>query len=364
MRFDLNGYNIDNLLKTLYLKKITLNNVVRTSRDSLSFEVSDKDARKVKRHLANFKVVSTLSLSKRLPKIILANIGILIGVLIGVIFGVIASHYTWRIDVFGVEELSTSDIIQVLKENDISVGKINSQSSDEIEAILMNNYDRIAQVSVIRRGTSIIINLSEKLVYIEEEFKPIVAKYNGIIREIKVITGTVNVKAGDYVNIGDILVLPYNISSNGDRVSVQPMAEIIGEIYVIGRAEMNRIETTLVRSGNTKTVYKYKIFNFELFTGKNKNSFALFDLVSYNENVSGLIPLTRDVYVYHELVSSEVMHDFDTERDALLDESVALAYQDLPVGEILDEEREVRVVGDTMFACTTIKILGNINDTN
>ena len=57
----------------------------------------------------------------------------------------------------------------------------------------MNNYDRIAQVSVIREGTAIIINLSEKLVYTEVEFQPIIAKYSGIIKDIKVITGTINV---------------------------------------------------------------------------------------------------------------------------------------------------------------------------
>ena len=46
-------------------------------------------------------------------------------------------------------------------------------------------------------------------------FKP---KYSGIIKEINIITGTTNVKVGDYVNVGDVLVLPFNINANGEKV--------------------------------------------------------------------------------------------------------------------------------------------------
>ncbi|MFQ6752093.1 MAG: sporulation protein YqfD [Clostridia bacterium] len=364
MRFDLSGYNIDYLLKTLYLKKITLINLVRTAVDQVSFEVLDKDIKKVKRHIANYKVKSTPSIVRRLPKIILANIGIMIGVIVSMVIGAIATKFTWQIEIFGLENLSKKEILEVLSDNDISVGKINTQTSEHIEEILMNNYDRIAQVSVIRHGTAIIINLSEKLVYREDIYEPIRAKYDGIISSIRIVTGTTNVKIGDYVHAGDVLVLPFNINSHGEKVSVRPIAEIDAEIYIVGSARVDREETALVRTGRISRVYKYEIFNFSIFSGKNKNSFALFDLVSYNENVSRLIPLSRDVYVYHELTTSTISHDFDQERDQLLVKSRENAYLDLPIGEILEETSEIKVVNDSMFAYTTIRLLGNINDIN
>lgn len=360
MKFDLTGYNIDNLLKTLYIRKVTLLNVVRHEHNKVSFEILDRDFKKVKRHIANFKVKQTMSRFKRFPSYILANVGVIIGCFIGLIFGLFASQYTWQIKVYGMEELTENDIISVLSENNIKKGKINSQTSEEIEEILLNNYDRIAQVSVIREGTAIIINLSEKLVYNEVEFQPITAKYSGVIKSINIITGTANVKVGDYVNTGDVLVLPFNLNSKEQKVSVKPIAKITAEIFVVAKCEMKKIEQVLVRTGRTQKVYNYKLKNKKIFSGKSKNSFALFELVVYNENISDLIPLNRDKLVYYELKTQEVERDFKMEEQKLKEESVQKAYSNLPNGEILSEKSRVSIVEDTMFAITTITVYGEI----
>ncbi|MBQ8615510.1 MAG: sporulation protein YqfD [Clostridia bacterium] len=360
MKLDLTGYNIDNLLKTLYMRKVTLYNVQKTGRNQVSFEILDKDYKKVKRHIVNFKVKQTLSNFKRFPKFVLANLGVVLGCFVGIIFGIFASNYTWQIMVYGTEKLSQSDILQVLSENGIRKGKVNLQTSEEIEEILMNNYDRIAQVSVIREGTSIIINLSEKLVYIEEEFQPITAKYSGIVKSINIVTGTTNVKVGDYVNAGDVLVLPFNLNSNGEKVGVKPIAEITAEIYIVSKCEMKKVEQVLTRTGKTQKVYKYKFKNKNLFSGKTKNSFALFETNVYNEIISDLLPINRDVCIHYELTTTEIEHDFELEKQELIEKSKNQAYESLPVGEILSEKSETSIVNDTMYAMTTITVLGEI----
>lgn len=362
MKIDLNGYNIDNLLKTLYQKKVTLFNVVRKEYNSITFEILDKDYKKVKRYIANFKVKTTLSKFKQFPKFMLANLGVVLGVFFGIIFGIFASNYTWQINIYGTKELSVNKIITVLENNGVKKGKINLQRSEEIENILLNNYDRIAQVSVIREGTAIIINLSEKLVYNEQEFNPITAKYNGIITDINVITGTTNVKVGDYVNVGDVLVLPFNINADGSKVNVCPFAEIRGEIFIVQKSEISKTELVLTPTGKETKVYKYKLKNLNLFSGKNKNSFALFDSYVYNENISDLLPFNRDVIVYKEMALTEVVYDFDAEKDALIQKNKEKAYAILPAGEILNEQTETCIVGDKMYALTTINLLGLIND--
>ena len=186
MRFELHGYDLDNLIKKLYLKKVTLYNLIKHTNEHLSFEIDDKDEKKVKRYIANFKVNRSLSKIKRIPKVIATNVGILLGVFIGIIFAIFVSNYTWQIRIYGTIELNEADIVQVLKDNGISTGKINLTSSEEIENILLNNYDRIAQVSVIKHGTAIIINLSEKLVYTETEYEPIIAKFNGLVTDVNI----------------------------------------------------------------------------------------------------------------------------------------------------------------------------------
>ena len=361
MKIELNGYNIDNLLKTLHKKKITLTNIERTAYNQISFEILDKDHKKVKRYIANFKVKETLSKFKKIPQFLLNNLGVILGCFVGILFGIFASNYTWQIEVYGTKELSKDEIISVLKENGIRKGKVNHHTIEEIEEILLNKYDRIAQVSVIREGTAIIINLSEKLVYVEGEFAPIKAKYSGIIKEINIITGTTNVKVGDYVNVGDILVLPFNINAAGGKVGVMPLAEIKAEMFVVGKCELKKFQTKLVRTGNTTTIYNYKFKNKKLFSSKNKNSFALFETVMYNENVSDILPLNRDVVVCFELKQIEVENDFEKEKQTLIDASIKEAYENLPVGEILSEESKTTVHNNTMYATTTITLYGEIN---
>ena len=362
MKFELNGYNIENLLKTLYNKKVTLFNIERQEHNRVSFEVLDKHEKKVKRYISNFKVKKTLSRAKQIPKIIVANIGILLGVFVGVIFSVFASAYTWQIKVFGTKDLTSQEILQVLEQNGIKKGKINLVSSEEIETILLNNYDRIAQVSVIKQGTSIIINLSEKLVYIEEEYEPIKAKYSGIITNINIITGTTNVKVGDYVNIGDILVLPFNLNSKGEKVSVKPLAEISAKIFIMSKVVLPKSEQVLTRTGKTCIEYKYKLFNFNLFSGKNKNSFANFEIDVYNENVSDLLPFSRDVYTYHEMALTTIEHNFEQEKSSLIEKSKQQAYNNMPVGKIEEEKTTTSIVDEKLYACTTLTILGLVHD--
>lgn len=361
MKFKVTGYNLDNLIRTLHQKNIVIYNLEYLNKNTICFTVSDKHAKKVKRRIANYKVTETLSFVKRLPKIMLANIALILAVFIGSIFYLFLSNYTWQIKVYGTEQLTENDVIQVLKSNGIAKGKINIKSNKEIEDILLNNYDRIAQVSVIKHGTAIIINLSEKLVYIEQEFKPIVAKYSGIIKDINIITGTTNVKVGDYVNKGDVLVLPFNLDSNNKKVSVKPLAEIKAEMFVVEKCFLKKEEQVLVRTGKTTTTYKYKFNKFNLFSGKNKNLFALFELVVYNENISNIVPLNRDVITFHELNYATKINDL-TKTAELEEKSKQQAYNNLPVGEIISEQTSSSVVNDTLYAITTVSVLGIIND--
>ena len=361
MRFDITGYNIDNLVKTLHIKRIKIFDVERTASNKISFSIEDKDRHKIKRHIANFKISQRFTGIKKVPKLMLANVGLLIGVLVGIIFFGISSKFTWQILIYGNKEISTDEIISVLAQNGVSTGKINNQTKKEIESILLNNYDRIAQVSVIREGTAIIINLSEKLVYEQVNFEPITAKFAGIVENVKLITGTLNVKLGDYVNVGDVLVLPYNINANGEQVSVQPIAEISGKILVVNKCELPKNEVVLVRSGRTASKYSYKFRNLHLFSTKFKNSFAFFECVFYNEYVSDLIPLSRDVEIYYELEESVVEHNFEQEKLWLEDKCKKQSYEGIPQGEIVAEKTNTITTQDKMITTTEITLNGILN---
>ena len=97
------------------------------------------------------------------------------------------------------------------------------------------------------------------------------------------------------MNKGDVLVIPFNLDSNNNKITVNPIAEIKAEMFVVAKCCMDRQEKVLARTGNKAMHYKYKLANLDLFSSKNKNSFALFEYDVYNESISGVVPLNRDV---------------------------------------------------------------------
>ena len=361
MKFEVSGYNLSNLIKILNSKNIILTNV-QYSKNKIVFETDDKNERKVKKYIANFKVEQGLTKTNKLKNLLISNIGVIIGCFVGVVFFLFSSNYTWKIEVYGLEKLSKQEILLVLKTNNIKICKINLQTSEEIENVLLNNCNQIAQVSVIRVGTSIIINLSEKLIYNNSTYNPITAKHCGTIKSIEVEIGTLNVKVGDYVNVGDVLVLPFNLDDVGNKISVQPKAKISAEMFIIERCELKKEEIILIETGRCLVTYNYKFKNFKLFSGKNKNSFALFDIVVYNENVSTLIPLNREVVIYKELRTSVKINDFEIEKQVLMDKCLNLAKSKLKTEQILDEKTEITIFEDKMIACSLLKVVGQIND--
>lgn len=361
MKFEISGYNLNNLVMILNSKNVILKNVVYT-KNKLSFETDDKNEKIVQRYIANFKVKKGGKKSKRVTNFILSHLSVLIAVFVGSVFMLFASNYTWNVEVQGLTNLTKQDILEVLKENNIKIGKINLQTREEIENILLNNYNQIAQVSVIRIGTTIVINLSEKLVYNNNEYLPIVAKYSGIVTDIKIVTGTTNVKVGDYVNVGDVLVLPFNLDKDGNKISVEPIAIINADIFVTEICELKKEERILVETGKQIVAYNYKLKNINLFSGKNKNSFALFNFVVYNENVSNFIPLIREVITYKELTTSIKINNFDEQKENLMQKCSQNARKKLSDKEILDEITEIKIFEDKMIACTKLKVKGQIND--
>lgn len=362
MKYVISGYNIDNLLKILYQKRVKLFNVSRSGNKDLTFEAMDRDDKKIRRYISNFKIQEKTNLNIRLKSFFKTNVCVIIAVFIGIIFSIYASNYIWQIKIYGANNLDKTSILKVLKAEDVAVGKLNRKSRDEISHILLNAYDRIAQASVIKKGTAIIINISEKLVYEETEFKPIVAKHSGIVQEINLVTGTLNVKVGDYVNVGDSLVLPFNISKDGNKIPVMPMAEIYGNTYFTYSASLPEKEKVLVSTGRKRKVYDYKLWNFQIFSGKSKNSFAIFDIELYNEYISDLIPLKRQVAVYHELVEREIVHDLNREKDEFVSRNKEMASQQIPPNQkVINSKCSVDIFNNTLYMVSTCMCYGKIN---
>ena len=356
VRIKIIGYNLDQLLNKIYAKNIVCYNIERVESNVMYLSVGVRQFKVVKQMLKSYeyhiKYIGIANFKTWFKK----NVAILLVLPFALMLMAFSTKFTWNIEIYGEQELKTQ-IIDILDDNNIAVGKFLPSNVKEVEQILLKQLPNVAQVSCITRGTTLVINISKKLVYTPETYEPIRAKFNGVVTNFSLISGTMAVSAGDFVSIGDILVYPFTLDKDGNQVTVEPIAEVRATAYVVGTSKLNATSTILVRTGKQHTISSIKFLNKNLFSKKSLKPFALYETSVYNEYISSVLPIVRTKITYYELDYLLVNYDLVAEQSRVERESIDLAYKNLPTNsEILDEKTTSLVVNDTLYSTTTLTI--------
>lgn len=358
VKFKLKGYNLDQVLSKIQSKNIECYNIVRTSISELEFSVSIRNFKLVKQLVANYEHTTKFLGLSNFRHWIMRNVVIVAMIPIIVGLAVFSTRFVWNVRIYGVGEAMQAEIIEVLRENDISVGKSMPKSNLEIEKLLLTELPNVAQVSCIKRGTTIIINVSEKLVYTPKEYQPITANYDGVVESFNLISGTMAVNIGDFVAKGDVLVYPFTLDKDGNQVTVRPIAEVKAKAYIVGQCSQSATTLELVRTGKTHTISSIRIWNKNLFSKNEAKPFDICEVSVYNKNISSVLPIVKSTITYYEQAYTVVNHDLHAEQDFCEQESKLRAYEQLPSNiDILDEQTSSLIIGDNLYCTTTLTVV-------
>ncbi len=162
----------------------------------------------------------------------------------------------WKIEILGIEQTPREEIISLLKENNISTGKLKFNIEKEaVKDILINNYDYFSFTSVSIKGTKLIIEIKEQDLPPEKIDKSypchIVAKKKGVIVKVIPKNGKAVVEKGEVVNEGEILITGI---LNNENTEEQILVHAEGEILALTRY--------------SSIVKEHIIKNEERYTGK------------------------------------------------------------------------------------------------
>lgn len=350
------GLNIDPLVTKLSKNIKTLKNIERKNYDELNFSVDKKDLHNIKKYLKYYDYTVFDKWNNIKKKYIASFLTSIIVLPIVFLFAIYSSNILWSIKIEG-EKIDQQEIIDMLNSNNIKVGKKIKLSGKEIEKILLSN-DKIAQASCVYIGTTLMINISPKLVYNPTSFEPIRASFSGVVEQISNVRGELNCRVGDFVKKGDVLILPYITDKFGNNISVEPKGEILGKVYSSVTITLPREEKILIKSGKTKTYTK-------IYWNKNSNishkPFVFFETKVYNSYISSVLPIVRQKIVYFELVESVKVNDLVAEQENCEQQSKILVEESLPKNtKIVDEKTYSVVANDTLFSTTTISFWGSI----
>ena len=164
-----------------------------------------------------------------------------------------ASHI-WRITVLGNTAYSDDTLLHFLEESGYEAGmKIRDISCDDLEQLLRNRYERISWVSARLEGTMLVIELRETEPQKEEEvFSPgdLTADADGTIVEIVTRSGIAQVRAGDTVTAGQILI--------SGQVPVYDDSDTVVEVHSVTADGDIRIQREIVYEDRFPAVYEQR----------------------------------------------------------------------------------------------------------
>lgn len=324
--FKVKGLNQERVLNNIS-KKVKVLNYKREDSLHSQFEVELKNSKTIKK-LVEEQGLEIISISHsglfyNLKKTLL-RYGIIAGIIISLIFYLIQFNLVLKIQVWGGESVECQEVKSFVKENMGSNFK-SKISTDNLEIMIRNNFDFVSSVSVAIVGQSLIINLNPAVLPDEmgDEFQPIVSEYDGLITEIHLIQGTLNVNEGDIVKKGDVLVLPCTTDADGTVYQVQPKAEIYANVWLSSSVTHYDYRIESVRSGKAVTNMEVLLGDLVIYSNATTVNFEDYEVESYTQVLTKnlILPFKLRKTTYYEIETNEIISNFEDVKEDKIEEA-------------------------------------------
>ena len=227
---------------------------------------------------------------------LLHRAGLAVGLILGICLLSAAGNVVWDIRIEGNETVSDRAIEESLAVCGFGVGfPLRGFEADKTENDLLMLDDRLAWVSINRKGTVAYVEVREKTRRPAEESdapRDIVAAVGGVIQRIELDEGNVRVKAGQTVGAGDVLVSGiYDSMTRGIRITaakarVYARTNRVLTVEIPLRYEQKIYETASMGAEDGIFVEKSLIFfgNHIKFSKKTGNFEGFYDTIEYEDS--------------------------------------------------------------------------------
>ncbi len=303
------------------------------------------------------------SVPNNLGQLALARIGIIIGLVVGLISSILASLFVWDIVVVGTGNCS-EQIVAALRDNGIGRGSFKAaMDPHNIEQTLYSQVDELSLVSVSFRGTSMIINYTERTTPQENGGrKNILATSRGIVASITVAEGTALVKVGDVVTEGQVLIAGYTMV-DGEKVESSADGQIFLYLWKSATVEFPLEKIMWVRTGNSVSGSSLSFLGSTLFTRQPEHQFTKFETETITQNLvsSSALPLKITYTTVFELEAVTINQNFEENVEKLRAQAKLLAWEQVNYQNVIEEKITQNLVGNIWFVSHYIKVKEKIN---
>ena len=309
------------------------------------------------------KVVKRKGVYFRLRRLITRK-SVAVAVLSVFIYIFLFSKLIWRIDVITPNQNITEDVYGLLYKNEVYTGAVFNQDKNQniIQQIFMNVED-VGYVTLnFYKGilTCKVDPVVERMPYLDSSFEGnIVATQNGVIEDLRVYSGFSQVKTGQSVTQGDVLVSATYIDRNGTLQQVMPRAYIKANCVKKYVAQVKLEKDVYLRTGDftqRKTI-KFAGKNF-VIDKENLGDYTNYDVertFEYADILGFKIPLTIEKVKYYRKELIKISKDEHTAYSAAKSIVETLIKNDISLEEIDSKKFEHYVQENVLNMTCTVQ---------
>lgn len=235
------------------------------------------------------------------------------GMLLGLVCGLFLLFYNqlfvWKITVSGNDTVTTAEIENALSGIGISVGSFipNIDVQGKANELLMD-FREISSAAISIRGTHLHISVLERAkipeIVDKSGFYNVVADRDGVVIDIDAADGTPEVKQGDAVYKGELLINSFIEGTNGSFRPTHARGIVYAAVneYIVTKIPLERVSKSYTGKSEKKTVYR--ILGCELPFSSLECDYEYFDAVASEQDIKLFsfieLPIKRISVLYTE----------------------------------------------------------------
>ncbi len=342
LRVSIEGYYIERFINICKNKKVTIWNLKRNSNISLMLNVRINEFKEVckiaKKTGCKIKIKNKKGMPFLLHRYKKRKIFLILLLFVLIIIG-LSSNFVWNVDISIEDNQELANIRENIESAGLKTGVLKSKidTKEIINKIRLERED-VAWIGIELKGTNAIVKVvkaDEKPEIVDEsEYCNIVADKTGIITKISAQEGTANVKVGDTVKAGDVLINGWMEGKFTGVRYVHSKGEIEAKVWYTKSKKIPYTLTEIQNTGNEENKYRIKFGNFEINFPKKYSKFEIYDTIETESKIK----LFSDFYLPISIVKTTYKEQEEIQKNYTVEEAKNVGIKELE--EELEKEIE------------------------
>jgi len=291
VRITVEGYYIERFINICTTNKILIWNLKREKGVKLHLNVGIQDFYRAVKVAKKLKCKIKIEKKRGIPFLLnryRKRKAFLICLIIILIALYASSNYIWNIEIQVEENLQLENIVEDIQEAGLQIGTRKSKiDTQEIINKIRLKRDDISWIGINLEGTNAIVKVvkakeAPELID-EKDYCNIVAKKSGTITKIIAQNGTAQVKIGENVQQGQVLIQGTMEGKYTGTRYVHSLGEVEAVVQYTKTELFSLIEEQKIKTGNKEVKYEINFNNFQINFYKTLSNFKIYDTIEENK---------------------------------------------------------------------------------